>query len=118
MRRREGKIIFCACAKRSYFACFLIQIFVRINIFVRIGKKVKGAASLCQLSDFGGGNLVPACLNHLGYGQFAGSRMSTEDDFRMAEWRGKFSSVNQDISKMYLRVSLLLLYLMQSFHFE
>jgi len=28
------------------------------------------------------------------YGQFAGARMSTEDDFRIAEWRGEAEAPN------------------------
>ena len=28
------------------------------------------------------------------YGQFAGKRLSTEDDFRMAEWHGEAEALN------------------------
>lgn len=32
---------------------------------------------------------APTPLHRMVYGQFAGKPMSTEDDFRMAEWRGE-----------------------------
>jgi len=31
---------------------------------------------------------------HMVYGQFAGARMSTEEDFRIAEWHGKTEERN------------------------
>jgi hypothetical protein len=31
---------------------------------------------------------------HMIYDQFAGARMSTEDDFRIAEWRGETEEPN------------------------
>lgn len=30
------------------------------------------------------------------YGQFAGERMSTEEDFRLAEWRGEINETDGD----------------------
>lgn len=33
-------------------------------------------------------------LQHMVYGQFAGKKMSTEDDFRLAEWRGETEESN------------------------
>ncbi|MEW6299188.1 MAG: hypothetical protein AB1671_15855 [Thermodesulfobacteriota bacterium] len=33
---------------------------------------------------------------HMVYGQFAGERMSTEEDFRVAEWRGEAERQNGD----------------------
>lgn len=33
-------------------------------------------------------------LRRMVYGQFAGKKMSTEDDFRIAEWRGETEETN------------------------
>jgi hypothetical protein len=39
---------------------------------------------------------VPSLPRRMIYGQFAGEHMSTEDDFRIAEWRGDAEDQNGD----------------------
>ena len=38
----------------------------------------------------------PESARYLSYGQFAGERMSTEEDFVTAEWRGETEGQNDD----------------------
>ena len=39
---------------------------------------------------------TPVSTRYLSYGQFAGERMSTEEDFSTAEWRGEAEDQDDD----------------------
>ncbi len=39
---------------------------------------------------------TPVSARYLTYGQFAGERMSTQEDFSIAEWRGEAESQDDD----------------------
>jgi hypothetical protein len=61
---------------------------------VELAETPAGVKQARVLVTFLASETVVSPHRHMVYGQFAGERMSTEEDFRIAEWRGEAEERN------------------------